>query len=215
MAQTEELVVGFGQRERELPPARVYSACITGIYNVGRQWNNFNKEWKPQLKIKFELDALNKNGKPFVVYQDYTASMDARANLRGLVHNLEGRDLTDVEASSYSVGKILGKCCQIQIGHKLKQDGLPKYVIKGIMPSEKEFTPAVPLEKWDFRTSSPDDAPDWVWEAYQRSKDFREPAQPRVARPRTELGQALASEPVATGTPIPGNPAAQDDDVPF
>lgn len=207
---SEELVVGMGQRDRELPPAGVHTGCITGIYNIGRQWNNFNKEYKPIIKIKFELNVNNKQNKPFVVYQDYTASMDARANLRTLVHSLEGRDLNDTEAAAYSVGKILGRCVLIQLTHKLKQDGRTyKYVLKNFMPTKDSFTPAVSPEKWDFRTGDPNDAPDWVWDAYKESPDFREPKQPRVAKPRTELGQALAAASPAAAV------ATSDDDSVF
>ena len=197
MPSQEELVVGMGTYEREIPPAKLHCGCITGIYNIGRQFNSFYQTWNGTLKFKFELDTLNSQGKPFVIYQDYTASMGAKANLRKLVHSIEGRDLTNVEAASYSVSIILGKSIFIQTTQKNKTDGSLKYSIINIMPCDTVLVPAVTPEKWDFRTSNPNDAPNWIWAEYEKSKDFKLPSVPRIPKPKTGLGEAVAKAAIA------------------
>lgn len=220
MSSHEELVIGMGVYDRELPPAKLHRGCITGIYNIGRQFNSFYQTWNGSLKFKFELDTLTSQGKPFVIYQDYTASMGAKANLRKLVHSIEGRDLSEVEAAAYSVGNILGRSVFIQTTQKAKADGSLKYSIINIMPCDTVLTPAVTPEKWDYRTSSPNDAPNWIWSEYEKSKDFKTPPVPRVPKPKTGLGEAVAK--AATNDPgslksaiIPSSSFQDGDDIPF
>jgi len=216
MTIQEELVVGMGNYEREIPPAKLHRGCITGIYNIGRQFNNFFQTWNGTLKFKFELDTLTSQGKPFVIYQDYTASMGAKANLRKLVHSIEGRDITNVEAASYSVGSILGRSVFIQTTQKNKIDGSLKYSIINIMPCDTILSPIVTPEKWDFRTSNPNDAPNWIWTEYEKSKDFKQPSVPRIPKPKTGLGEAVAKAAiVSSGSHLDRSDLRREDDDDF
>jgi hypothetical protein len=183
-------------QERELVPAGVHKAVITGVYNIGRMFNSFQNEWKPIIKVKFELATLNKHGKPFVLYHEYTASMHAKANLRQTVHSLEGKELNDAEAQGYSLRNLLSKQCMLMITHKAKTNGEMKYVIKNVLPSDGTIVSQVQPEIWSYteRTKDPQyhcKAPRWVWEAHMKSKDYIPPATPYVEPKRTELSQQM------------------------
>jgi len=194
--------IGFGDRKpRELPPAGWHECALTGIYNVGRQYDEYNSVktgqavWKTIIKLKFESANKRPDGKNVLIYHEVTGSMDSRAHLRALVHQIEGKDLTDKEAAAYRLSSALGRPVMINIAHVPKKTNPSemKMKINAIVPSISPHTPEQEPEIWDWRGSDPDDAPDWVWDLYRKSKDFKEPAKPRVPKPRGEFAQAVVA----------------------
>jgi hypothetical protein len=212
-------------RERELPPSGMHKGVITGIYNIGRIYDQYNDKFRPIVKIKFELATLNKFGKPIVLYNDYTASMHAKSGLRQLAHSLEGRDFTEPEAAAYSLKNFLGKSCQIQLIHKPKMNNpqVMKYKINAIIPAVDQVQPTHEPEIWDYRMRDRDPsyhckAPRWIWESHMKSKDFIQPPTPYVEPVKTSLGQAV-QQPVPQQQFQPAQPVPQQQytsqDVPF
>lgn len=203
-------------RERELPPSGMHSGVITGIYNIGRVYDQWNDKWKPVVKIKFELTTINKFGNPIVLYNDYTASMHAKAGLRQLAQSLEGKDFTESEAAGYSLKNFLGKSCQIQITHKPKANNpqVMKYKINAIIPAISPVIPVHEPEMWDYRMRDRDPsyhckAPRWIWESHMKSKDFIQPVTPYVEPIKTGLGQAVQQPPVQQYAQPPVQPPVQ------
>lgn len=215
-----EYPIEQSSRERELPPSGMHTGAITGVYNIGRLYDQWNDKWRPVIKVKFELATLNKYGKPIVLYNDYTASMHAKAGLRQLAQSLEGKDFSDAEAAGYSLKTFLGKACQLQITHRPKANNpqVMKYKINAIIPSQEPYVPSLEPELWDYRMRDRDPsyhckAPRWIWESHMKSKDFIQPATPYREPVRTALGQSLIP---AAVSPASG-PEISDHsyDVPF
>lgn len=232
MSSADDYTIGSTPQERELPPAGLQPAVITGVYNIGRMFNSFTNEWKPVIKVKFELAATNKHGNKFVVYNEYTASMHAKATLRSVVHAIEGKDLSEPEAAGYSLRNVLGRQVTLNLVHKPKANGVDlKYVIKNVLPATSHVPPSVTPEIWSYTERTKDaqyhcKAPRWVWEAHQKSKDFITPATPYVEPVRTQVAQSVQqaqspARPVAPVTAPPMTPATgfapweSTEEVPF
>jgi hypothetical protein len=224
MSFNDDYTINETPTERELPPTGLQHGVITGVYNIGRMYNSFQNDWRPIVKVKIELEALNKHGKRHVLYQEYTASMHAKSNLRKDVQSIEQRDLSDAEAQGYSLKNLLGKQLIVQIVHKLKQNGVDmKYVIKNVLPSDKQITPQVPLEIWSYTDRARDPqyhckAAKWVWEAHMKSKDYLQPATPYIEPQRTQIAQevAAAQQPQTQPSAVAASTStAGYEDVPF
>lgn len=222
----EEKPIGFGDRKpRELVPAGWHECAIIGLYNVGRQYNQYaatkypNKDpWQAIVKLKFESSHKRADGKPIFIYHECAPSMYATAVLRKIAHAVMGRDLTETEAAAFKLSDLVGKPLSICVSHVPKEtrpDEI-KDKLTTFAPSRDFYKPVNTPEIWDWRRSDPDDAPNWVWDLYVKSKDYKEPAKPRVPKPRTDLaktvqaaqgGQGVAA---ATSTAVSGI-----DDPPF
>lgn len=205
-----EQPIGFGDRKpRELPPAGWHECALVGIYNVGRQFDDYlakepgKDPWRTIIKLKFESSQTRPDGKPIFLYHDCTASMFSTANLRKVVHAIVGRDLTEQEAAAFKLSSIIGKPVSINVAHVPKKlsPGEFKSKLQAFVPARDFHTPVTATEVWDWRYSDPDDAPDWVWELFTKSKDYREPTKPRVPKPRNDLGRAVLA--ANSGAPVP------------
>ena len=225
MILEQDYITEQSVRERELPPVGVHRCVVTGVYNVGRQYDKYNDKWKPIVKLRYEIQVKNKFGNYFQVFEDYTASLHPKATLRALAHSLEGRELTDTEAASYSLRNFLGKKCIVQVIHKPKKTNPSdmKYEIANVLQGPDDIVPVGEPEFWDYRMRDRDPlfhhkASKWIWEAYTRSKDYIQPATPYVEPVRTKLGQQVQVNGVpgvATSTSTQGTDFAGDDEVPF
>lgn len=199
----DEKPIGYGERKpRELVPSGWHEVAIIGVYNVGRLYNNFTATrypdkdpWQASLKLKMESSRKRADGKPIFIYFDALPSMHAKAWLRKVAEAVVGRDLTESEAASFKLSDMVGKPLSVYVSHapkKTRPDEIADKVTN-FAPSRDFYKPENEPELWDWRRSDPDDAPNWVWDLYVKSKDYKEPAKPRVPKPKTDLAKAAVA----------------------
>lgn len=70
----------------------------------------------PSERLKYEKDGAEVDG-PAVIYHNYAASMNPKANMRKGIESWRGAKFTDVEAEKFDVRKLLGQTCLLQIVH--------------------------------------------------------------------------------------------------
>ena len=70
----------------------------------------------PSERIAYEKDGVEKEG-PAVIYHNYTASMNAKSNMRKGIESWRGKKFTDPEAELFDVRDLLGKSCMVQVVH--------------------------------------------------------------------------------------------------
>lgn len=208
----DESPIGYAPRERDVVPGGYYDAQIVGVYFVGRQFDNYYGKYDPKVKIKFEINAKNKHDKPVNILQDFTATMGVKANLRKLAHAIIGGDMTDDEAAKFRLSDFVGKHCSMALSvvPVQKEPGATRNKVTAFVPARQPlYMASVEPEIWDYRRSDPDDAPNWIWDTYAKSPDFKAPAKPRVPKPRGELAEtvAAAQQPQQAWAP-PVQPAA-------
>lgn len=198
MAYENEAPIGFGEREYEIIPAGYYDAQIVGVYNVGAHFDNYYQKYNTVIKVKYEINYKGKNDKKMVVLQDYNATMGAKAKLRAVAHACVGRDITDQEAAAWRLSDFVGKQVMLNLSVvPLKSDpSKTRNKVMAIIPARlPAYEAEAAKEFWDYRISDPDDAPNWIWDSYCESRDFKPPAKPRTPKPRTPLGESVAEKP--------------------
>lgn len=181
----------------ELPDEGLHDAVLCDVIDLGIVDGGFGP--KHQVKLRWQLDTLNKGNKRFLVSQRYTSSIHKKAKLGQQLETWRGKKFTDEERrKGFDLEKLLGVCCQLSIVHN--ESGGSTYANVGaILPPQKH--PQTKKPWWDHLQVLD----------YQREKDRPQEAvtaQEAAASADDPFG-ALPDPP--DNTPLPPN----DDDVPF
>lgn len=160
----------------ELPESGTYPAVCVGLIDLGTHENTFNGQTTKARKlfIVWELSGEHDSkGRPFVVSQSYTWSLNKKAKLRPLIEAWTGRTLADNE--EVDLGDILGKPCTLTLtigtsgaGKKFVEIGGIGKPMKGMAinpPSHEPFGFA--LAEQVFSDAGPE-IPDWIPPNYGR-----------------------------------------------
>lgn len=99
-------------------PQGLHIARCYALIDLGVQHNDrFNND-SPKVLIGWELSAaLMQNGKPFIQFQRYTASLTESSHLRKLLESWRGRSFTPEELEGFHLKNILGAPCYLSITH--------------------------------------------------------------------------------------------------
>lgn len=186
----------------ELAPQGVSVARCTRVIDLGTQQTTYMGKPKvsPKVLIGWELLSAERmeDGRPYLVYSQYTASLHENAQLRAMLKSWRGRDFTAEELEEFDLSKILGVPCQLNIVHT--EDG--KYAnVAAIMPLPSGMTAPkaegeiIDFSFADFRQSEFDKLTDRLKEKIMATPEWAE----RQAS-RESIGRGVA---------------AIDDDIPF
>lgn len=228
------LTVSEGASGTYTPPeAGTFTARCVGLIDLGTQASTFDGETKTahKLLMQFEItdpDNRRDDGSAHIISKRFTASLHAKAALRGFLEAWRGRPFTADELRGFELHRLLGAACLIGIVHTDK-DGRTFANISSIMKLPKGMAAPeslLPLTQFDLS------APDWetfstlpqrlqdqimASPEYQRGKQV--PA--RVSVTGAPASPAPAPRPAPTASPAPAAPAAAsgfddlDDDIPF
>jgi len=166
-----------GGKEFTKAPEGTHLAVCTLIADVGLQPGSgafpdpkvrvFFRFEIPSERITYEKDGQEVEG-PTIIYHNYAASMNAKANMRKGIESWRGAKFTDAEAEQFDIRKLLGQTCLLQIVHtadgqyanvsnimappkgtaKLKPEGTPVYFGPDD-DSQYDVLPKFLQKKWD------------------------------------------------------------------
>ena len=141
-----------GKRDFEIVPAGSHVARIYQIIDIGTE-EGFQGAMQHKIRITFELPNKTKvfregeGEKPFAIGQDFTLSMNEKANLRQFVESLQG-GMNDDEASEFDIETLLGSPCLINVVHKKSaRTGNDYATIAGAVPLPEGLTCPVAVNK--------------------------------------------------------------------
>lgn len=160
----------------ELPPAKNLQAVCIGIFDIGRQKNEYQGvvTFPYKLIIMFELKALQTQGERvgqrFQISEFYTNSTSENSNIRRDVGHWVGKEFTDAEFEAFDLETLIGQNCQIQIVHKEKASGGVKARIGSIAQSVEDIAPISPNTVFDR-------PPEWVQKFIDNQ--YKEPEKPQ------------------------------------
>jgi len=113
-------------------PEGSYVARCYALIDLGMQYSKFYDVTLPKIMIGWELsDKLTEEGKPFIHFQRYTASLNTRSSLRALLEEWRGQNFTLEELAGFELKKILGVSCYLTIKQVLNlqtQQHWPKVI---------------------------------------------------------------------------------------
>lgn len=115
-----------GGGDFELTPEGVHNAVCYAVIDLGTQEGSYMGKPKiaPKILLKWEIDERMEDGRRFMVQQRYTASMNQKAILRKTLEAWRGVPFkeADFKPGGFSMRKLLGAGCQLQIVHVEKED---------------------------------------------------------------------------------------------
>lgn len=170
-------------------PEGTHLAVCTLIADVGLQpGSGAFPDPKQKVYVRWELpgERIEIDGKdlPQIIYNNYTASMSPKANLRKTAESWRGKAMTDQEAELFDIRNLLGKTCMLQVVHS--PDG--KYAnVKNVMAPPKGTKPLKPEGPVVYYGTDDDAAfaelPKFLREKVENQLD------PAVAKPPPPLNQ--------------------------
>lgn len=181
---------------RELIPAANYIARCYQMIEIGTVTESFQGDSKTMKKVRIgwelptETRVFNeeKGEQPMVISQEYTLSMNEKANLRKMLASWRGKDFTEDEAKSFDITKLLGVPCMLNVIHKpSKSDASKIYqsissvsaMPKGMKaPDQVNKNLVLSYDSWDQEIF--DKLPDFIKAKMQTSSEYAAMSQPHV-----------------------------------
>lgn len=106
----------------EMTPEGSYIGRCIKVIDLGTQTVNGQRGPKEVKKVLITWELLDdevkmKDGRPFSVSQNYTASLYEAAQLRKDLESWRGKKFTDEELEGFDLNNILGTYCLLQVIH--------------------------------------------------------------------------------------------------
>lgn len=162
---------------RELIPAGNYIARCYQMLHIGTNLETIDGKTQLMNKVRIgwelptEMKVFDeaKGEQPLVISQEYTLSMNEKANLRKMLSSWRGKDFTEEQAKSFDITNLIGVPCMLNIIHKPSKTGDKTYqnigsvspMPKGV-PCPDQINPKQVLQYDDFDTRLFDSLPDFI-----------------------------------------------------
>lgn len=199
----------------ELAPVGVYSAVCVRLINMGMQETSYGL--KHQVHLAFEIDEKMEDGRPFLMMQNYTLSLNEKARLRLDLQAWRGRAFSAEELKGFDLKTILGKPLQVSVVHSA--DG--QYAnIGSMMPLGRGMSPLAPSGGLIYINSLPEDNAGFellsekMKERVQKGLSILK-AQSAPAPQSFQAPPQATPAPVAAPAPAPAPIPDIDDEIPF
>lgn len=117
-----------------LLPEDVYPAVCCQLVDLGDQYSEKFGNTQRKVLISWEIPSEKlESGETRRLSNTYTASLNAKGNLRKDLISWRGRDFTVEELKKFDLRNIVGAPCLLNVIHKEGADGTKRAVIGGIM----------------------------------------------------------------------------------
>lgn len=100
-------------------PEGMYAAVCTQILDLGIQETQYGMKHK--VRIAWEVDEQMDDGRPYLVSQMFTLSLNEKAALRKMLEGWRNKRFTKEEVKGFDIEKLLGVGCMVSIVHS--EDG--------------------------------------------------------------------------------------------
>lgn len=174
------LTVKKTEGEFELSPQGTFAARCYMVVDLGIQDTTFGPKHK--IRVGWELPTeLMKDGRPFVIGKEYTASLHKDSALAQDLVSWRGKSFTDAELVGFDLFKVLGAPCMLTVIHNVKGDktyanvksvsALPRGVTVGHQVNESvSYSLEEPSEE-AFKK-----LPEWLQKRINKTGDSNHPA---------------------------------------
>lgn len=102
-------------------PAGLHRAICCDVVDLGMVPGKWGEKHK--VRIIWQTEALMPDGKPYLVDQRYTLSLDERSILRRDLESWGGKPLTLSQAAGFDLERLVGVTCALLVVQKPGRDG--------------------------------------------------------------------------------------------
>jgi hypothetical protein len=163
-----------GGGNSELPTADNHPAVLVGMVDLGWREEEYDGRHYEARKVALAWEVAGEtrsDGQPFILMRDFTfaATFGKRSKLRELIEGWRGRPFDDDEG--FELVSLLGKPCNLNVGHKTSQKGSTYATILGVSKLSKGMQPPRPTVSpfaWNCDDGLPFQPPEWLPYLYGR-----------------------------------------------
>jgi hypothetical protein len=98
-------------------PEGQFRAVCADVVDLGMVENRTSGKLQHKLALVFHTEEKMRDGRPFEVWERFTASLDERARLRKFLQGWRGRAFSQEELDGFDVEKLIGVPAYIQVLH--------------------------------------------------------------------------------------------------
>jgi hypothetical protein len=188
---------------RDLPPSGSYLGTLRELIDLGTQETNYGD--KAQIRLGFELDECNAEGRPYLVSQTYNFSSHPQSNFRAMIEEWVLDPIADF--SRYDLTDRIGAVAILGLQRQVAASGREYIKITSVLPPpagaavrRKTESPAVVLNLRAFDRDVFENLPDWMKQIIAKSPEYQAATSPRaVTQQQPGALQQRPQEPQSTG----------------
>ena len=124
-------------------PEGTFAALCVDEIDLGRVKTSFGGEDRERnmVRIVWQLDEDGKDGKPYLIKQDYTASLHEKATLRKHLQSWRGRAFTPTELVGFDLETVVGAGGMVAVVHATGRKGGTFANVEAVMKLPKGVQP--------------------------------------------------------------------------
>ena len=141
-------IVKAPQEQFPTAPAGTFPAVCVDVIDLGLVENRFDPEAgdRQMVRLVWQLDEEDTDGRPFMVKADFTASLHEKAKLRKTLAAWRGRDFTQPELLGFDVETVLNSGCLLSIVHNTGSRGGTFANVASVMKLARGMVAPVPRD---------------------------------------------------------------------
>ncbi len=162
----------------------VHMATCIMVIDLGEQYSQQYDKTQRKIMLTFEVHdetvEINGEDKPRNISKEYTLSLGEKSNLRKDLESWRGKKFTETELQGFSLDKVLGVSCQLNILHTDRGNNVYANVASIIpLPKGMAMFPVVG-EKVVFDLDAPEieetmkKLPEWIQKKIKDSETYKE-----------------------------------------
>lgn len=135
-------IVTAGESKNYTPaPEGTHQAVCVDVIDQGLKPNAFKAgAMQKKVDLAWQIDERRDDGKRFIVYKRYTASLNEKASLRHDLESWRGKPFTRDEEMAFDVETVIGANCLVNVQHKRSADGTKTFAnVVSVMPLLKNM----------------------------------------------------------------------------
>lgn len=125
-------------------PAGLHQAVCVDVIDKGVLPGQFGEKHK--IDVRWQVEQTMKDGKPYMIQQRYTLSLNEKATLRHHLESWRGKPFTDQELAGFDLEKLIGANCQIVVIHRPGDQGKVWANVQTITPLGKGMKKLTPRD---------------------------------------------------------------------
>lgn len=129
------IIAKGASRDFPVAPQGLHQAICVDVVDLGLVETKWGM--KPKVRIVWQLDENQPDGRRFEVASTYTLSLSDKAILRHHLEAWRGKRFTDAELAGFDLEKLIGVNCQVQIVHNIADGGRTYANVQAVVPLGK------------------------------------------------------------------------------
>lgn len=172
------MVSGSDSKTFTPAPEGTHQAVCVDVIDKGWLPNPF-QEGSEQHKVDlaWQIGELREDGKRFMVYKRYTASLNEKATLRHDLESWRGRPFTAAELAGFDLETVIGANCLLNVVHKTgTKDPAKTYAnVAAVMPLIKGMQKMQAQDYERVVVEQPEPEPEPEHTSYMDDDDYPTP----------------------------------------